>query len=99
MQFKRFWTILIARNREFFRDRAAFGWNFLFPFLIVAGFGIIFGAEAYTEYKIGVFPHPPGTVRIEKTQVPRQFRNTRYLKFIGIPGPESETFTMIWFFS
>jgi ABC-type multidrug transport system permease subunit len=86
MSFKRFWAILKARNREFFRDRSAFGWNFLFPFLIVAGFGVIFGAKGYTEYKIGVFPHPPGIVQIEKTQIPRQFRNTRYLKFIGIPS-------------
>ncbi len=51
MNFKRFWTMLKARNREFFRDRAAFGWNFLFPFLIVAGFGVIFGGQSYTEYK------------------------------------------------
>ena len=86
MSFKRFWAILKARNREFFRDRSAFGWNFLFPFLIVAGFGIIFGTKAYTEYKIGVFPHPQGTVQIERTPIPRQFRNTRYLKFIGIPS-------------
>ena len=38
MSMKRLWTIFKARNYEFFRDRAAFGWNFLFPFLIVAGF-------------------------------------------------------------
>ena len=35
MRFKRLWAIFNARNREFFRDRAAFGWNFLFPFLII----------------------------------------------------------------
>ena len=84
LRFKRFWTVLKARNREFFRDRSAFGWNFLFPFLIVAGFGIIFGGQTYTEYKIGIFPHPPGTVDIEKIKIPDQLRTTRYLKFIGI---------------
>jgi hypothetical protein len=50
MSLKRLWSILKARNLEFFRDRSAFGWNFLFPFLLVAGFGIIFGGKAYTEY-------------------------------------------------
>lgn len=86
MSFERFLAILRARNREFFRDRSAFGWNFLFPFLIVAGFGIIFGGKAYTEYKIGVFPHPAGSVNAEKIQIPPQFRDTRYLNFIGIPS-------------
>jgi len=74
-----------ARNREFFRDRAAFGWNFLFPFLIVAGFGIIFGAKASTEYKIGVFPHESVRVAPAETRIPDGLRNMRYIKFIGIP--------------
>ncbi|UCG05196.1 MAG: ABC transporter permease [Desulfobacterales bacterium] len=86
MSFRRFWAMLKARNLEFFRDRSAFGWNFLFPFLIVAGFGIIFGGKTYTEYKIGVFPHSPGIVRADQINMPDQFRKTRYLKFIGIPS-------------
>jgi ABC-type multidrug transport system permease subunit len=83
MNFRRFWTMLKARNREFFRDRAAFGWNFLFPFLIVAGFGIIFGGQSYSEYKIGLFPHTETQVRIDQIEIPRALRNMRYLKFIG----------------
>ena len=86
MSFRRFWAILNARNREFFRDRSAFGWNFLFPFLIVAGFGIIFGGQTYTEYKIGVFPHTHGSVRVDQIDIPVQFGNARYLKFIGMPS-------------
>jgi len=42
MSFKRLWAMFVARNLEFFRDRSALGWNFLFPFLIVAGFGMIY---------------------------------------------------------
>ncbi len=86
MRLKRFWTIVKARNREFFRDRSACGWNFLFPFLIVAGFGIIFGGQTYTEYKVGIFPHSPGPVNVEKLRIPDQLRTKRYLKFIGIPS-------------
>lgn len=86
MNFKRFWTLIKARNREFFRDRAAFGWNFLFPFLIVAGFGVIFGGQSYPVYKIGLFPHPANRVRPDQMEIPDAFRNMRYLKFIGFPS-------------
>ena len=56
MQLKRIWAMFNARNKEFFRDRAAFGWNFAFPFLIIVGFGIIFGGEPLSTLKVGVFP-------------------------------------------
>ncbi len=87
MNFKRLWVIFVARNREFFRDKAAFGWNFLFPFLIVAGFGLIFGGEAYTKYKIGVFPienaaHATGPLP-EKIVLPAALKKSRYIEFIG----------------
>ena len=58
MSWKRMWAMFIARNYEFFRDKAAFGWNFLFPFLIIAGFGIVFGGRDYSGFKVGVFPSP-----------------------------------------
>ncbi len=85
MRFKRFWIMFRARNREFFRDRAAFGWNFLFPFLIVAGFGVIFGAKTHTEYKIGLYPHETVTVNPAQTDIPGELRKMRYIRFIGIP--------------
>ena len=58
---KRFWTIFISRNKEFYRDRAAFGWNFLFPFLIILGFAIMFQRGGRDEYKVGIIP-PEGSV-------------------------------------
>jgi len=85
MSFKRFWAMFKARNREFFRDRAAFGWNFLFPFLIVAGFGIIFGGKSYTEYNVGLFPHETVMVTPAQIRIPDGLRKMRYIKFIGIP--------------
>ena len=56
MRCKRLWTIFKARNYEFFRDREAFGWNFLFPFLIILGFAVIFKGDYQSGYKVGVFP-------------------------------------------
>ncbi len=76
-------VMFLARNREFFRDRSAFGWNFLFPFLIVAGFGIIFGGKHLAQYKVGLAPWNPETVALSKLQIPEGFRHTRYLQFIG----------------
>jgi ABC-type multidrug transport system permease subunit len=86
MRFKRFWAILKARNYEFFRDRSAFGWNFLFPFLLVAGFGIIFGGKTYTEYKIGIFPSETKQVSTAQVNIPQRFKDMQYLKFIGFPN-------------
>ena len=85
MSFKRLWAILKARNHEFFRDRSAFGWNFLFPFLLVAGFGIIFGGKTYTEYKIGIFPSDTKQVSTAQINIPQRFKDMQYLKFIGFP--------------
>ncbi len=40
---KRFFALVGARNKEYFRDRGAMGWNFIFPFLVV--FGFAFGSS------------------------------------------------------
>jgi ABC-type multidrug transport system permease subunit len=73
--------MFMARNFEFFRDRSAFGWNFLFPFLIVAGFGILFGGKTHTEYKVGLFPCNTQTAA-ENMDIPEGFKNTDYLEFV-----------------
>lgn len=83
MRLQRIWTMVIARNREFFRDRAALGWNFLFPFFIVAGFGLLFSGKGQDVYKIGLFPSEPEIGSVEDLGLPERFLKTRYLKFIG----------------
>jgi len=85
MSLKRLWAMFRARNYEFFRDRSAFGYNFLFPFLIVVGFGIIFGGKSYTEYKVGLFPAAADSVETAAAALPEAFRQAPYLKFIGFP--------------
>ena len=54
MKLKRFWAVLVARNLEFFRDRAALGWNIIFPVLLIAGFAFIFGGEQRAKFKVGL---------------------------------------------
>jgi len=85
---KRIWIMFKARNWEFFRDRASFGWNFLFPFLLVAGFGILFGGREYTAYKIGVFPETRSPVVVENLKLPETFKATRFLQFVGFATRE-----------
>jgi ABC-type multidrug transport system permease subunit len=85
---QRIWVIFRARNKEFFRDRAAFGWNFAFPFLIILGFGIIFGGENIQRYKIGVFPQAGDRVVFEKTFIPAHFQTEPAVDFIAIASLE-----------
>ncbi len=88
MNLKRLWAMLVARNREFFRDRAAFGWNFLFPFLLIGGFAIIFGGSEHKDYKVGLFPCHEAASSENITCLPDDLAALRYVKFIGF---ESDT--------
>lgn len=85
---QRIWVIFRARNKEFFRDRAAFGWNFAFPFLIIIGFGIIFSGENMQSYKIGLFPQPGASVVFEGTTIPVHFQNDPAVDFIPVANLE-----------
>ena len=93
MRFKRLWAIFNARNHEFFRDRAAFGWNFLFPFLIILGFGVIFKGDYRSQFNVGVFPIPPG-VSIQQSidNLPDSLITFKAISVVGfetmIPGLE-----------
>ncbi|MDM8525419.1 ABC transporter permease [Desulfococcaceae bacterium HSG8] len=79
---KRFWSIFFARNKEYFRDRAAFGWNFLFPFLIIAGFAVMFQRGGHMQYKCGVIPlENPKAVR---EPLPSSIKDTGLLKVVEL---------------
>ena len=84
MSIQRIWTMFLARNKEFFRDRAAFGWNFAFPFLIIIGFGIIFSGENFRLYKVGVFPQTGAAVNLTQTTVPEPFQANSAIQFVPV---------------
>lgn len=54
MNLKRMFLIFSARNKEFYRDKGALGWVFLFPFLMVIGFGYMFDMSDTGAVKAGV---------------------------------------------
>ncbi len=77
MKIKRLLAVLIARNKEFMRDRAALSWNILFPVFIIAGFAFTFSGKPVDLYKVGVY----GNMN-EARQVDKAFFSTRYIQFI-----------------
>jgi len=83
MNLRRFLTILVARNREFLRDRAALGWNILFPILIVAGFAFAFSGKPLDQYKVGVYAEAPAQ-KLAMAKEEQAFFHTGYIQFIPI---------------
>jgi ABC-type multidrug transport system permease subunit len=56
---KTFFALFIARNREFFRDRASLSWSLLFPILIIIGCALAFSGKEEQVLIVGVMgPHP-----------------------------------------
>lgn len=82
MRFKRMWALFIARNKEFIRDRAGFGWNILFPFLIVAGFGMMFSSDSRSEYKLGIFPVHSEKMVVQHLNIPDRLKKSSNIKIV-----------------
>ncbi len=81
MNLRRIWAIFQTRNAEFFRDRAAFGWNFAFPFLIILGFGIIFQGKEFKQFHVGIFPAETAADLVNTT-LPPAFHHDRHIVFV-----------------
>lgn len=63
--FKRIWMVFKIRNREFYRDKGALGWVFLFPILIIIAFGYMFNLGEQGQFKVGHYSiNTPPEVRL-----------------------------------
>lgn len=51
---RQFFALLAARNREFYRDRAALGWSLAFPIFVIVGLYFAFSDDNKTLYKVGL---------------------------------------------
>lgn len=78
----------MARNYEFFRDRAAFGWNFAFPFFIIIGFSFMFQGKHYQSFTVGVFPADTEEAMFVDTTIPHSFQVEKYLIFTPVENRE-----------
>ncbi len=50
----KFWALFAARNMEFYRDRAALSWAFIFPLLIIVGCALAFSRPDETLIRLGI---------------------------------------------
>ncbi|MFA5632637.1 MAG: ABC transporter permease [Porticoccaceae bacterium] len=51
---KEFIALFIARNKEYYRDRAAIGWAFLFPLLVIVACALAFSNPDTSVFRVGV---------------------------------------------
>ncbi len=79
MSLKRFLAALVARNREFLRDRTAVSWNIVMPVLIVMGFAFAFTTDSPDLFKVGIY----GKTELAKPQQ-ANFLATDHIQFIVI---------------
>jgi len=71
-------SIFVARNREFFRDRAAMAWNFLFPVLVVTGFSLAFSKGSADIFKVAVVGTSSAVPELQ------EFQEIRHIQFVNV---------------
>jgi ABC-type multidrug transport system permease subunit len=72
-------TILVARNREFYRDRAGLSWNILMPILMVLAFAFIFSGEPRDIFTVGVVAGEAAPPSVAESLL-----ETRHIRFVDI---------------
>ena len=80
---RRVLAVLVARNREFYRDRAGLGWNILMPVLMVLGFAFIFSGDPPDQFKIAVVT-ADGALPAQ----PSGLLALRHVQFLPLAQPE-----------
>jgi ABC-2 type transport system permease protein len=81
---KRILAILVARNREFYRDRAGLSWNILMPIFMVLAFAFIFRDGPVDVLKVGVV-----TTGGSLSGVSSPFLGLSHITFIPMSQPDS----------
>ncbi len=81
---RRILAVLVARNREFYRDRAGLGWNIFMPILMVLAFAFIFTGEPEDQFKIGVVTED-GSLSAKATGL----LALRHIRFVPFADAES----------
>ena len=76
MNFTRILAIFVARNREFYRDKAGLGWNIVMPVVMVLGFAFIFSNPDQDLFKVGMLG---GTDKAQQIA----FLDSRHIQFIA----------------
>jgi ABC-2 type transport system permease protein len=91
---KRIWTLFKARNLEFLRDRSAFAWNILFPFMVIVGFSLIFSDDRQILYKVGIIGPHKEIVLSGDVQL-KNFGEMKYIEFIDFSSEEQALYKLL----
>lgn len=75
---KRFWAVLNARNKEFYRDHGSLGWNFLFPVIVVFGFAFAFSGGNEEVFKVAR----------HGAAASKEFVETKHVRFVEVEDLE-----------
>lgn len=82
MNIKRLLALLATRNKEFIRDRSAFGWNVLMPVLLVIGFSFAFTGDIADQFKVGVIDQEAAT------EDAKHFLSLKHVEFFPVTNIE-----------
>lgn len=85
---RRIWIIFYSRNKEYYRDRSALAWTFLFPFLVIIGFALLFSGDRQFLYKVGVIKNSLPAASANESLY-QNFKKTKYIEFVDIESKES----------
>ena len=78
LMWNRIYALFVARNTEFFRDKAALTWSILLPILIIFVFAYAFTDENPEKFKVAI-------VLADQLNPPTdEFKSTRFIKFIEV---------------
>lgn len=78
---ERIWALFMARNKEFVRDKSSLGWSLLFPFLVIAGFSLMFSGRVSQTHKVGMVGDM-GKLTGERAVVAERFMSTRFVETV-----------------
>jgi ABC-type multidrug transport system permease subunit len=90
----RIWTLFKARNWEFLRDRSAFAWNILFPFMVIVGFSLIFSDDRQILYKVGIISPMKMAVPADDIQL-QSFEKMKYIEFIPFKTEDHALYNLL----
>jgi ABC-type multidrug transport system permease subunit len=83
---KKIYAILVARNKEFYRDHQTLGWTFLFPLIVIAGFAFGYKGNSQTVFKVGLLH---GTASPQVAESFDYLKSTQYVEFVDMDNEQS----------
>ncbi len=79
---KAFIALLLARNKEFYRDRASISWAVILPVIIIVAVSIAFSGRDQQLFKVGVL-----TQDVAHLAIPVALQKD-YIEAVAIQDPE-----------